>query len=63
MSHILIVSGSHRPKSQSRKVSDYIAGAVARLEPSVTTDILDLYDTPLPLWDGDGGYVPSKAAA
>ncbi|MDX1921723.1 MAG: NAD(P)H-dependent oxidoreductase [Alphaproteobacteria bacterium] len=63
MSHILIVCGSHRPKSQSRKVSDYIAGAIAKLDASVTTDVLDLFENPLPMWDGDGGYVPGKAAA
>lgn len=63
MSHIFIVCGSHRPKSQSRKVSDYIAGAITRLDKSVTTDMIDLFDKELPLWDGDGGYAPSKAAA
>lgn len=63
MSHILIVCGSHRPKSQSRKVSDYIAGAIAKLDASATTDVLDLFENPLPMWDGDGGYVPGKAAA
>lgn len=63
MSHILIISGSHRPKSQSRKVSDYIAGAISRLDASATTDVIDLFELKLPLWDGDGGYVPSKAAA
>ncbi len=63
MSHIVIICGSHRPQSQSRKVSDYIAGAIAKLDKSMTVDLIDLFELKLPLWEGDGGFVPGKAAA
>lgn len=45
---IVIISGSHRQNSQSRKVANYIA---AQLE-GHDTDIIDLAGNPLPLWDG-----------
>jgi len=50
-SHIAIISGSHRAESQSARVARHVAAALARLDPAVTTDILDLAGNPLPLWD------------
>ncbi len=54
MSHIVLISGSHRQNSQSRKVANYAAANITRLNPAVTTDIIDLAGNPLPLWDGEG---------
>lgn len=50
---IAIVSGSHRPESQSGKVARYIAGRLAVLSGGVESYVLDLGKTPLPLWDED----------
>ena len=46
-----IVSGSHRPQSQSGKVARYIAARLAVLNPQASSYVLDLGKTPLPLWD------------
>ena len=48
---IAIVVGSHRKESQSSRVGAYIASDLARIDPSVTVDTIDLAGTPLPLWD------------
>ncbi len=46
-----IISGSHRPQSQSGKVALYIEKQLAILDSSASSVILDLGKTPLPLWD------------
>jgi NAD(P)H-dependent FMN reductase len=51
--HIVVVSGSHRKNGQSRKVAAYLAAELARINPAITTDIIDLSGNPLPLWDGE----------
>lgn len=48
---IAIIVGSHRKESQSSRVGTYIAGDLARIDPSVTVDTIDLAGNPLPLWD------------
>lgn len=50
--HIVLVSGSHRDKSQSSKVAAFAANALKKLDDTLTTDIIDLAGNPLPLWDG-----------
>jgi NAD(P)H-dependent FMN reductase len=49
--HIVIVVGSHRKASQSSRVGAYIARDLSHIDPSLTTDTIDLADNPLPLWD------------
>ncbi len=49
--HIAIVVGSHRKDSQSSRVGAYVAKDLARIDPAVTVDTLDLAGNPLPLWD------------
>jgi NAD(P)H-dependent FMN reductase len=46
-----IISGSHRPQSQSGKVARFIGGRLAALNPESKSYLLDLGKTPLPLWD------------
>jgi NAD(P)H-dependent FMN reductase len=48
---IAIIVGSHRNDSQSSRVGRYIAGDLARIDPAVTVDTIDLAGNPLPLWD------------
>ncbi len=49
--HIAIVVGSHRKDSKSSRVGAYIAKDLARIDPSLSIDTIDLADNPLPLWD------------
>lgn len=60
MTHIVIISGSHRNNSQSRKVSDYISANISQLDTATTTDIVDLANNPLPLWDGAAAKADSE---
>jgi NAD(P)H-dependent FMN reductase len=46
-----IISGSHRLQSQSGKVARYIVARLAALNPEDSSHVLDLGQTPLPLWD------------
>ena len=46
-----IVSGSHRPQSQSGKVARFVATRIAALDPDYSTYSLDLGKHPLPLWE------------
>ena len=46
-----INSGSHRLQSQSGKVARFIAARLPALDSSASTYVLDLGQTPLPLWD------------
>jgi azobenzene reductase len=48
---ILIIIGSHRMNSQSTRVGAYVARDLARIDPAVTIDTIDLAGNPLPLWD------------
>jgi NAD(P)H-dependent FMN reductase len=48
---ILIIVGSHRTNSQSTRVGAYVARDLARIDPAVTVDTIDLAGNPLPLWD------------
>lgn len=49
--HIAIIVGSHRQDSQSSRVGAYVAKDLARIDPAVTVDTIDLAGNPLPLWD------------
>lgn len=60
---IAIVVGSHRKESQSSRVGAYIATDLARIEPSVTVDTIDLAGNPLPLWDESVWQGDSELAA
>jgi NAD(P)H-dependent FMN reductase len=46
-----IVSGSHRPQSQSGKVARFFAGQIASLDPGFSSYVLELGKEPLPLWE------------
>ena len=59
MSHIVLISGSHRQNSQSSKIAAYAASNIKRLNAAITTDIIDLAGNPLPLWDGEAGKADS----
>lgn len=60
---IAIIVGSHRKESQSSRVGTYIAGDLARIDPSVTVDTIDLAGNPLPLWDESVWQGESELAA
>ncbi len=49
--HIVLISGSHRHHSQSLRVTKHLATQLGKLDASVSTDIIELTDNPLPLWD------------
>lgn len=57
--HITLISGSHREKSQSIKVTRYIEAQLQKL--GATTDVIDLMGNPLPLWDGLHGKEDSTS--
>lgn len=48
---LLVISGSHRKKSQSAKVARYLAGRAEALGLFPDTGLLDLAHTQLPFWD------------
>jgi NAD(P)H-dependent FMN reductase len=51
---LAIVTGSHRPRSESARVAGYIEAWVQQNLPGFdSTYVLDLGRTPLPLWDDD----------
>ena len=57
--NISIVAASHRPRSQSQRISNILQLTLKRLEPTLDLFSLDLGDVSLPLWspkkkDGDG---------
>lgn len=60
---IAIVVGSHRKASQSSRVGAYIASDLARIDPSVTVDTIDLAGNPLPFWDESVWQGESELAA
>ncbi|MDX2028671.1 MAG: NAD(P)H-dependent oxidoreductase [Alphaproteobacteria bacterium] len=49
--HIALISGSHRQNSQSLRVTTYLASRLPQLAAGTSTDIIELTDNPLPLWD------------
>jgi NAD(P)H-dependent FMN reductase len=49
--HIVLISGSHRQNSQSRRITQHLMTRVAALDAGITSDIIDLTGNPLPLWD------------
>ncbi len=46
-----IVSGSHRPNSQSGKVARFVAAHLPTLDPKYASYLLELGKDPLPLWE------------
>ena len=50
--HLTIVTGSHRLDSESLKVGRYLGQHWSQLHPDSTNSLIDLAQTPLPLWDG-----------
>lgn len=51
MRQIMIISGSSRANSQSRKVGNYFASQLDGRYADTTTNIIDLAETHLPQWD------------
>jgi NAD(P)H-dependent FMN reductase len=49
--NIAIISGSHRPKSQSSKVAQFIKLTIEKELSGAGATVLDLAGNPLPLWD------------
>lgn len=49
--NITLVSGSHRPNSQSTKIAHYMARKLASMAQCDNADVLELADNPLPLWE------------
>jgi len=60
---IAIIVGSHRKDSQSSRVGAYIAQDLARIDPAVSVDTIDLAGNPLPLWDESLWQGDSELAA
>ena len=48
---IAIIVGSHRHTSESSRVGRFVAADLARIDPAVEIDVIDLAGNPLPLWD------------
>ena len=46
----VIISGSHRPNSQSRRVADKIATLLPQACPGASSELIDLAYTDLPFW-------------
>ena len=61
--HIAIIVGSHRKDSESSRVGAYIARDLARIDPSIAVDTIDLAGNPLPLWDESVWQGDSRLAA
>lgn len=49
--HYLIISGSTRDKSQSAKIAAWLAQEIESVSLDNTTDILNIYECTLPLWN------------
>jgi NAD(P)H-dependent FMN reductase len=60
--NIALISGSHRPHSQSRRVADYLSARLHTLVSGTKTAILDLAGNPLPLWDESAWQADSPHA-
>jgi NAD(P)H-dependent FMN reductase len=48
---LLLISGSHRPASQSGKVARYLAERARSLALFESTDLIDLAESDIPFWD------------
>ena len=48
---IMVVGGSHRQKSESSRVAEYVAADLARIDSTLVVDSFSLSGNPLPLWD------------
>ncbi|MGB1012550.1 MAG: NADPH-dependent FMN reductase [Nannocystaceae bacterium] len=65
---VAIISGSHRPQSESLRVSQYLAGRIDGHSDGHRSKIVDLSGNPLPLWgpemwsDKASAYAPEWAA-
>ncbi len=59
--HFVILSGSQRDKSQSIKISKWLAKVLD--ESDATTDIISMADNPLPFWDDSAWDKDSELAA
>jgi len=46
-----ILSASHRPNSQSKKVGEFIESRIKNLFPGQNCDLFSLENNPIPLWD------------
>ena len=61
---VVIVSGSPRPDSQTRRIADVLAQELGELERDVDVEIIDLHQTHLPLWQPDASpHKDGQAAA
>ncbi len=49
--HISLISGSHRPHSQTEKVANVIAQSLVEHQQASSAEVLSLAANPLPLWD------------
>ncbi|HBB78938.1 MAG TPA: NADPH-dependent FMN reductase [Pseudomonas sp.] len=61
--HVLIVSGSHSPDSQSARLADYLCERLQTLEIAGEVALHDLGTTPLPLWQEGAQYPFAEQAA
>jgi NAD(P)H-dependent FMN reductase len=61
--HITVIVGSHRKDSQSSRVGGCVAADLARIDPAVTVETLDLAGNPLPLWHEGVWQADSELAA
>ena len=57
--NISIISASHRPNSQSKRISGFLRNNLLNIDSELNTFVLDLADSALPLWspekkDGNG---------
>ncbi len=48
---ITIISGSHRPRSQSRKVAEHVRATLLEQKLADEAEVFSLEGNPLPLWD------------
>ncbi len=51
--NILVVSGSHRPSSNSEKIGKFAQESLQQQQPTHHVDLLSLKENPLPLWEED----------
>jgi NAD(P)H-dependent FMN reductase len=49
--NVVLISGSHREKSQSAKVTYFCQQLMKKSLPNVETEVVELTGNPLPLWD------------
>lgn len=59
----MVVGGSHRQKSESSRVAEYVAADLARIDSTLVVDSFSLSGNPLPLWDESVWQETSSLAA